>query len=84
MQGNYLKTALHFEMFTREKENAFIFLNELAKIITFFRFNFKMAKALLNGKSQNYHLIDTEDFFTSFTSKLITYFINSFTSGKKV
>ena len=43
-----------------------------------------MAKALLNGKSQNYHLIDTEDFFTSFTSKLITYFINSFTSGKKV
>ena len=42
-----------------------------------------MTKALLNGKSQNYHLIANEEFYTSLTSKLITHFIDGFTLGKK-
>jgi hypothetical protein len=43
-----------------------------------------MTKALSNGKSQNYHVIANEDFFTSLTFKLIfTCFINSFSSRKK-
>ena len=42
-----------------------------------------MTKIILNGKSQNYILNVNEDFVNFFTSKLITCFIDGFTSGMK-
>ena len=40
-----------------------------------------MTIAFSNCKSQNYHLNANEEFYRSLTSKLITYFIDGFTSG---
>src|ERR1700738_420510 len=42
-----------------------------------------MTKIILNGKSQNYNLNVNEDFVMFLTSKLITCFIDGFTSGIK-
>ena len=42
-----------------------------------------MTKIILNGKSQNYNLNVNEDFVMFLTSKLITCFIDGFTSGMK-
>ena len=42
-----------------------------------------MTKVILNGKSQNYNFNVDEDFVMFLTSKLITCFIDGFTSGMK-
>jgi hypothetical protein len=59
-------------------------IKKTSKISTSFDAQFKMTKALSNGKSQNYHLNANDEFFTSLTSKFITYFIVSFTLGIKI
>ena len=41
----------------------------------------RKTKKILNGKSQNYYLNVNEDFVMFLTSKLITCFIDGFTSG---
>ena len=42
-----------------------------------------MTKTISNGKSQKLNLNDNEDFVIFLTSKLITCFIDGFTSGMK-
>ena len=45
-----------------------------------FSFYFRMIKTLSSGKSQNYNLIAIVDFMIFLISKLITCFIDGFTS----
>ena len=42
-----------------------------------------MIKIVLDGKSQNYNLDVNEEFVMFLTSKLVTCFIDGFTSGMK-
>ena len=53
------------------------------KLKHYFNCSFETTNALSNGKSQKYHLIANEAFFISLTSKLVTYFIDGCTLGKK-